>query len=1003
MHEMEPDDMPLAVGPRGKIASALRRLGPYTLVALIVLLAAAGALAMIVRDRERAADARTAAVERGAVQLERLISTSSGALSVLAAEVDGGGVLAERRFSNASVALLSEGADSAWWLPRIPQEATADFEKRTGQRLRTDATREGDRFPVLLAAEATRPARTGPVGLDHRSDPVLGQAMSEAAEEGKLRLSGLADPGTGSPTLVLYRPVYRAPRPGADVELNRDLVGFVAAGLSEERLLEVVTEVMPAGATASVFVSPNLPPEGDTTHMTRLGGRDISLSVKGPRASFGLPAILLMAGLLLAAGVGWLFHLAASRERQGRQAADAFQRERDYTNAVVSAIQDGLIVIDADRRITGASARFGEITGHPVDQIVGLTPPYPFLADSAEERFDDLLDEVRALGVGEFDLRLTSSDGAAITGILSLAAQRDAEGEIVGYVGTVKDITARKRAEDRARQLAGAEEALREVATAVASEQRTGHVFALVARQATGLGGVAGTAVITGPADGPLELAARSPELESFELLVEGSSSTAARALASGVPAVGDDGGLLMGDEERLTLAVPIRNNEAVLGAVVAVLEPGQELTRRLRDTIGALAELAGLAIDKERSRQRLAAEALSDALTSLANRRRFDDVLRDEVDRARRHARPLALAVVDLDNFKAINDDLGHGVGDEVLKETANRLSELARAGDLVARIGGEEFAWILAETDRQGAAAAARRAWQAIRARPFMADGSRIGTVTASVGVAELGDVAESSQEEPEPSHLLRAADAALYRAKNDGRDSVRVHTPGGWAPTFPDQDAGARARTRIRDGLHDLARSVGPAPTHGPPRADAVAELSAAIAGQLGWRSERVLRLREAAALHDVGRVAMPRELNRREGRLDGDERRTMERHVELSAQLASPVLDEEQLAWVRHHHERWDGRGYPLGLEADAIPDGAMVIAVADAWVAMTNARRYRPVLDREAATQECEAAVGTQFSAEIVAALRRHLASAPATVSVETAPPEPEERDDLPEA
>lgn len=967
---------------RGRLGALVRRIGPFTLVALIVALAAAGALAMIVRDRDRAEDARTAAAERGALQLERFISAAGGALSSLAAEVDANGVFGERRFSSASVRLLSEGAESSWWLPRVPESAVSEFEERTGRTLRADTTRPGDRFPVLLVAEAGGPPRTGPVGLDHRSDPVLGAAMADAAAAGTLRLSGIADPGTGSPGLVLYRPVYRAAEPGADIDLSSDLVGFVAGGLTPERLLEPVSEVMPAGASAGLTTGPSALTEAGVSRTLRLAGNDITLTVDGPDTSLLLPAVLLIAGLLLAVGVGWLFHLASVRETQGRLAADAFQRERDYTQAVVSAIQDGLIVLDADRRITGVSPRFAEITGHPQDEITGISPPYPFLSDTAAERFDDLLDEVGALGVGEFDLRLVSRDGAAITGILSLAAQRDAEGEIVGYVGTVKDITARKRAEDRARQLAGAEEALRDVATAVASEHRTGQVFVLVARQAMGLGGVDAAAVVTGHPEDEIELVARAPEEMGFERLTDGSSTTATRALASGVPAVGDDGGVFVDGEQRLTLAVPIRNDEAVRGAVVAVLEPGQELTRRLRDTIGALAELCGLAIDKERSRQRLAAEALSDSLTSLANRRRFDDVLRDEVDRARRHARPLALAVVDLDNFKAINDDLGHQVGDEVLKETARRLHELARAGDLVARIGGEEFAWILAETDRPGAAAAARRAWQAIRGRPFTVDGSRIGTVTASVGVAELSDVGESSEEEPDPAHLLRAADAALYRAKNDGRDSVRVHTPGGWAPTFPAQDDGARARTRIRDGLHDLARSVGPQPAHGPPRSDAVAELAAGIASQLGWRSERLLRIREAAALHDVGRVAMPRELNRREGPLAEDEYAALKRHVELSAQLAAPVLDEEQLSWIRHHHERVDGEGYPAGLEGDEIPDGALVIAVADAWVAMTSVRRYRPTMEQAAALKECQKAAGTQFSAEVVAALERHLSETP---------------------
>lgn len=153
---------------------------------------------------------------------------------------------------------------------------------------------------------------------------------------------------------------------------------------------------------------------------------------------------------------------------------------------------------------------------------------------------------------------------------------------------------------------------------------------------------------------------------------------------------------------------------------------------------------------------------ATHDALTGLANRRLFDDRLEQDMANAIRHTRSLAVAILDLDRFKQVNDAFGHPAGDRALRETTRRLQRVLRRGDLLARVGGEEFAWILPEVHSHGAWAAVERARHAIADRPF----EGIGQMTISIGVALRGDLTE-------PASLYERADESLYRAKREGRD--------------------------------------------------------------------------------------------------------------------------------------------------------------------------------------------------------------------------------------
>ncbi|HET6691476.1 MAG TPA: diguanylate cyclase, partial [Miltoncostaeaceae bacterium] len=418
---------------------------------------------------------------------------------------------------------------------------------------------------------------------------------------------------------------------------------------------------------------------------------------------------------------------------------------------------------------------------------------------------------------------------------------------------------------------------------------------------------------------------------------------------------------------------------EALLGVLRIELPEARLLTDAELLVARSLAALASMALANARLHEQTLRSladaerrAATDPLTGLANHRAFQERLAAEVQRAARHGRPLALAVMDLDHFKRVNDSHGHQVGDRVLVETGRILQAQARSDDLVARMGGEEFAWLMPETDAASAWEAADRARAAIAARPF----EDVGPVTISAGVCDLAAAEEGER-------LFALADGALYYAKHRGRDVVVRYSSDEVDVLSAEEHATRLERRQSMQSIRVLARVVDAKDRLTSRHSERVAGHALALATALGWHAARIARLHEAAMVHDVGKIGVPDFVLLKPGPLTADERLLMEAHAALGADIVAEVLDPEQVAWVRSHHERWSGGGYPDDLTGAAIPDGARVIAVADAWDVMTTERPYRrsPVGPDEALA-ECRRHAGDQFDPAVVAALARlHAAGA----------------------
>ncbi|HEY4095184.1 MAG TPA: diguanylate cyclase [Baekduia sp.] len=412
-------------------------------------------------------------------------------------------------------------------------------------------------------------------------------------------------------------------------------------------------------------------------------------------------------------------------------------------------------------------------------------------------------------------------------------------------------------------------------------------------------------------------------------------------------------------------VAAPIVTDARLWGALVVCTTRMDDLPYDIELRLQRFAELMGMAIANADARTRLVAQATTDQLTGLVNHRAFHERLREEVAAAHRQGRELALAVFDIDRFKQVNDTLGHVGGDAVLAETARRMGAASRAGEIVARIGGDELALLMPGIGGDDAHAAAERVRRAVASAPF----EDAGVITLSAGVCDLGQVTE-------PEELLRLADGALYWAKAHGRDACIRYSPQVVEELSADERADRLEHARALAALGALAKAIDAKDPATIRHSERVAALAAELATEAGWSPADGARLHDAALVHDVGKIGVPDAVLSKPGRLDQAEYEIIKRHADLGARIVAGVLDREQVAWVRGHHERHDGGGYPDGLAGDRIAEGARLLALADGWDAMTGARVYSAPMTLDEALAEVRRYDGVQFHPDAVAALER---------------------------
>ena len=407
-------------------------------------------------------------------------------------------------------------------------------------------------------------------------------------------------------------------------------------------------------------------------------------------------------------------------------------------------------------------------------------------------------------------------------------------------------------------------------------------------------------------------------------------------------------------------LMAPVVSRGKVLGVLCLATEPGHPSLSAADSALAAgIAALVGVALENARLYDDARYLAQRDPVTGLLNHRGINTQLEKELARNGRSGGCFAVVMMDLDNFKLFNDTYGHVVGDQVLQNVAALLEKSVRRADIVGRYGGDEFVALLPDTDAHGAVRTIDRIRTALRESGYTADsGSRV-PVFMSYGVATY------PFDGRQLSELLAAADANLYRSKRQGGDSVTA--PGS-------EEGGSETKSGVFTVLDGLVTTVDNKDHYTRKHSDDVCERAVAVASELGLSSETQRCLRIAALLHDVGKIGIPDHILRKPGSLTEEEYEAIKQHVNLGELVINEIPNlVDVLGAVSSHHERYDGEGYPRGLKGQDIPLLGRILAVTDAYSAMTTDRPYRKALTPEEARRELIDVSGTQLDPKVVAA------------------------------
>jgi diguanylate cyclase (GGDEF)-like protein len=358
------------------------------------------------------------------------------------------------------------------------------------------------------------------------------------------------------------------------------------------------------------------------------------------------------------------------------------------------------------------------------------------------------------------------------------------------------------------------------------------------------------------------------------------------------------------------------------------------------------------------RQTQALMDSTKRDPLTGTLNHGALVDAVARSVDGARSEGTVFAVALVDIDNFRLLNETYGHAAGDRALQTIVELFGRDLPAGVILGRYGPDELLVLAPAAEINALGILLERAHTALADHALQFDSSERLPLTVSVGFCTFPDHGESVTE------LLTTAALTLQEAKASGGDAIR----------YAGQDAASEPETRTFDVYQGLIFAVDTKDRYTKRHSGDVARYSVFLAERMGAEPDFIQTIRVAGLLHDVGKIGIPDHILRKPGKLTSEEYEIVQQHVVLGDMIVRDLPDIELIrAGVRHHHERWDGTGYVDQLAGADIPLIARILAVSDAFSAMTTTRPYRKALDVGEALRRLEDAAGTQLDEELVVA------------------------------
>jgi diguanylate cyclase (GGDEF)-like protein len=404
----------------------------------------------------------------------------------------------------------------------------------------------------------------------------------------------------------------------------------------------------------------------------------------------------------------------------------------------------------------------------------------------------------------------------------------------------------------------------------------------------------------------------------------------------------------------------PLRLRDKTIGMmVVDTVHEYKRFPQEEIETIGAIAKQAAIIIENARLHERLQEQAITDSLTGLHNYRHIHERLEEEFERASRGSQPFAVLMMDLDNFKFFNDLHGHQTGDEALKFAAEQIKKSLRAVDIVGRYGGDEFLAVLPQTNRAEAEQAADRIISTLADTPFHIPGS-IEEVPIDVSIGVGCYPYDSSTKHD----LVAVADTAMYEAKRAGGACA--------VPAYACSSQPISSQSVGFGLLHSLMNALAHKDPYTKRHCEDNVRYIDRLAECLQLPPAAQDSLKKAALLHDVGKIAVPDSTLLKPGPLNAQEWEVMRQHVEFGETIVRGISQiADAIEPVATHHERYDGMGYPRGLKGEDIPLLGRILAVVDAYSAMTLDRPYRKALTHAQAVEELKKGAGTQFDPRIV--------------------------------
>jgi len=607
---------------------------------------------------------------------------------------------------------------------------------------------------------------------------------------------------------------------------------------------------------------------------------------------------------------------AISRQRAEKALQDSEQKYRE----ILATMEEGYYEVDLAGNLTFFNNSFCSLMGYSPDELMGNS--YRMLYSDPRIVFEPY-NRVFRTGIPEkaANIPIKRGDGQKIFVEVSITLRRDDKGQPIGFCGVVRDVTARKRAEkeleEAHRRLAEIIEFLPDATFVIDNE---GMIIAWN-RAIEEMTGISKNKMI---GKGNYEYAVplygkRRPLLID---LVRASDQEGYRQYSY----IHREGDTLYGEAYAGNL---YGGKGAYLWGAASVLYGTSG------NPVGGIETIRDIT-DRKIYEDKLKYLSLHDQLTGLYNRAYFDNEL-NRLNESRDY--PITIIVCDLDGLKLINDTLGHDSGDRLLVACGNLLKQCLRASDILARVGGDEFVAILPNTGVKSGEEIGTRIMDQVH--EYNGDNYHL-PLSISLGTATLDSPEQTLWE------TYKEADDLMYRDK--------LHK-------------GAGAKSQI---IKSLMAALGERDFITEGHASRLEELCRKVGERINLSSKQLSDLTLLAQVHDLGKVGIPDQILFKEGPLNKEEWKIMRTHTEKGHRIAAASTDLHGIAdLILHHHERWDGSGYPSGLKGKAIPVECRILAIVDAFDAMISDRPYRKAMNKEEAVAELKRCAGTQFDPHLV--------------------------------